>query len=99
MDQQLSDQTAKPASEKPVASRAGKDLLIGQIAEITNAVENLVVERVDTLINRLENLKLKVILENKQAMQKFSVYLDDLDTGLQETKKLEDMVAGFERQQ
>jgi hypothetical protein len=96
---QLSDQTAKPANEKPVASRAGKDLLIGQIAEITNAVENLVVERVDTLINRLENLKLKVILENKQAMQKFSVYLDDLDTGLQETKKLEDMVAGFERQQ
>jgi hypothetical protein len=95
---QLSDLTAKP-SEKPVASRAGKDLLIGQIAEITNAVENLVVERVDTLINRLQNLKLKVILENKAAMQKFSVYLDDLDTGLQETKKLEDMVAGLERQQ
>jgi allophanate hydrolase subunit 1 len=97
---QLSDQTAKPSeTAKPVASRAGKDLLIGQIAEITNAVENLVVERVDTLINRLQNLKLKVILENKAAMQKFSVYLDDLDTGLQETKKLEDMVAGLERQQ
>jgi hypothetical protein len=32
-------------------------------------------------------------------MQKFRVYLDDLDTGLQETKKLEDMVAGLERQQ
>ncbi len=81
----------------PVTSRAGKDLLIGQIAEITNNVESLVVERIDSLINRLQNLKQMAIIENKASLDKFASFIEAIDEGLSETRKLEDLVTRLEK--
>ncbi len=80
-----------------VTSRAGKDLLIGQIAEITNNVESLVVERIDSLINRLQNLKELAVVENKASLEKFAGFIEMIDEGLNETKKLEEMVGRLEK--
>ncbi len=92
MDQQLAEQATSP-----VTSRAGKDLLIGQIAEITNNVESLVVERIDSLINRLQNLKEMAVVENKALLEKFASFIEMIDEGLNETKKLEEMVGRLEK--
>ncbi len=89
MDQQIT-------STEPVTSRAGKDLLISQISEITNNVENLVVERIDSLITRLQNLKAVAILENKASLEKFAGFIEMIDDGLHETQKLEAMVGRLE---
>ena len=91
------DQLQELANSTPAPSRAGKDLLIGQIAEITNNVESLVVERIDSLITRLQNLKQLAILENKASLEKFAGFIEAIDDGLKETKKLEDLVERLER--
>jgi hypothetical protein len=96
VDQQLSE-TTKPTQPTPTVSRAGKDILIGQISDITNNVESLVVERIESLISRLQSLKLMAVLENKASLEKFANFIEAIDSGLQETKKLEDLVARLER--
>ena len=78
-------------------SRAGKDILIGRIAEITNNVESLVVERIDSLINRLQNLKQVAIVENKASLEKFASFIEMIDDGLKETEKLEALVDRLEK--
>ncbi len=94
MDQQVAEQISQIA---PKASRAGKDLLIGQIAEITNNVESLVVERIDSLITRLQGLKQMAILENKASLEKFASFIEAIDEGLTDTRKLEDLVTRLEK--
>ncbi len=89
MNQELTEQP-------PSTSTAGRDLVIGQIAEITNNVEKLVVERIDALVNRLQSLKQMVILENKASLEKFASFIEAIDDGLQDTKKLEDLVSRLE---
>jgi hypothetical protein len=92
------DQLVSETTTKPTESRAGKDLLISQIADITNRVESLVVERIDSLITRLENFKAKTILENKASVAKFAAVIENIDDGLQQTTKLEELVERMDRQ-
>ena len=93
MDQQVTEHLAQLAT----TSRAGKDILIGKIAEITNNVEKLVVERIDSLITRLQNLKEVAVLENKASLEKFAGFIEMIDDGLKETEKLEGLVERLER--
>jgi hypothetical protein len=37
------------------------------------------------------------VLENKASLEKFANFIEAIDSGLQETKKLEDLVARLER--
>lgn len=89
-------QAAPAQQEQPIASRAGPEMLMAEVSHTLNNVEKLTVERIDELINRLQNLKHTVILENKASLEKVASFIDLVESGIGVMKPLEQLVSQLE---
>lgn len=81
---------------RAVESRAGQDMLINQVSHITNQVESLAIERIDTLINRLTSLKERIIQDNKESIDTTVKFIEMVDGGLRNVERVEDLVERLE---
>ncbi len=90
-------ETAVAEHRQEVASRAGQDMLVAQVSHITNQVESLAVERIDAVIERLLDLKIKIIEDNKASVERTSKFIAMVDGGMREVEKLEELTTNLEQ--
>ena len=80
----------------PTDSRASKDMIIAEVQRTTNQVEQISVERIDSLIARLESLKSAIVLEHRAGVERITSFVELVDQGLREVSKLEELMPKLE---
>lgn len=81
---------------RPGDSRASKDMIIAEVQRTTNQVEQISVERIDSLIARLEALKSTIVLEHRAGVERITAFVELVDMGLREVSKLEELMPKLE---